>query len=675
MSRSSLLSGARRDALSVRPPRRTRWFALACEPLESRQLLSISSFPAAVASGEAAQPVTVQPNLSFSPSGSPGSPPGLSPGQVRTAYGVNQVAFKGNVVGNGSGQTIAIVDAFFDPNIQSDLATFDAQYGLAAPPSFTQFVESGLRTENSGWALETALDVEWAHAIAPAAKIVLVEAFPDLGDLFSGVSFAASLPRVSVESLSWGAGEFSGETSFDGVFATPPGHNGVTFVAASGDSAVVEYPSASPNVLSVGGTTLNVTSTGTYVSETAWSGSGGGLSAVEPGQPSQSAALQASGLPTTARATPDVAWDANPNTGVSVFDSVGGLGFVAVGGTSVGAPSWSGLIAIADQGLALAGKGSLFNAQADLYKLPSSDFHDITSGSTAFRGAGPGYDLVTGLGSPRADLLIPALVAANGGSSVVTTTTTVQPAVSISASPHGITSITAPSPAGGSGSGSTSTTGSSSSAGSTIAIAPLTPAVAAGSGAPAPIVVAVVPPAPIVNLGPSTAAATTQAILAVAANAERPTTPAIFSQGAADEPGVRGSQRPVGLPSQEPVRIDVVEPFRPAAPEAEGQPALPPSAEPARSSPAASAPDIETLLDLSIADLFPEAPTGPSRPVDQREEIPPSRGLSTLFGAAVLVASGYHLAQRSSDHFPGWWIPGRPEPERSGRRRFGGSSR
>src|SRR5271157_4227245 len=100
MSKFSLLSGARRGALSVRPPRRSRRFALACEPLETRQLLSISAFPAAIASGEAAPPVTVQPSLSFPPLSSPGSPTGLSPSQVTTAYGVNQIAFKGNVVGN-----------------------------------------------------------------------------------------------------------------------------------------------------------------------------------------------------------------------------------------------------------------------------------------------------------------------------------------------------------------------------------------------------------------------------------------------------------------------------------------------------------------------------------------------------------------------------------------------
>ena len=337
MSNFSLLPGAPRGARSVRPPRRSRRSALACESLETRQLLSITVFPPAIASGEAAPPVTVQPSVSFTPLSSSGSPTGLSPSQIRTAYGVNQIAFQGNVVGNGSGQTIAIVDAYFDPNIQSDLAKFDSQFGLAAPPSFTQDVESGLRLENSSWALETALDVEWAHAIAPAAQIVLVEAFPDLTDLLSGVSFAATLPGVSVESLSWGANEFSGEASFDSVFTTPSGHSGITFVASSGDSAVVEYPSASPNVLSVGGTTLNATSNGAYVSETAWSDSGGGLSAFEPGQSFQTAALGASGLPTAAWATPDVAWDANPSTGVSVFDSVGGVGWVQVGGTSVGA--------------------------------------------------------------------------------------------------------------------------------------------------------------------------------------------------------------------------------------------------------------------------------------------------------------------------------------------------
>jgi len=183
-------------------------------------------------------------------------------------------------------------------------------------------------------------------------------------------------------------------------------------------------------------------------------------------------------------------------------------------------------------------------------------------------------------------------VAANGGSSVVTTTTTVHPAVSILASPHDVTNVAAPSPASGNGigSGSTSTTISSSSAGSTASIAALPPAVLAGSNAPAPVVATVVPSAPIVNLGPSTAPVAMQAILAVVANDEGPATPIDFGQSAAAELGVRGSQQQLGVPSQEVVPTVVVEPFQPAAPEGEGQPALPPSAAPTRSLPASSRP-------------------------------------------------------------------------------------
>jgi subtilase family serine protease len=671
MNRFNISSAARPRGRSIRPPRRTRRLALDCEPLQTRQLLSISVFPAAISSAGAAQPAEVEPNISLAPLASSASPTGLSPSQIKTAYGVNQIEFDGNVVGNGAGQTIAIVDAFFDPNIQSDLATFDAQYGLAAPPSFTQFVESGLRTDNSSWALETALDVEWAHAIAPAASIDLVEAQPDLTDLLSAVSFASSLRGVSVVSMSWGAGEFSGETSLDSVFTTPAGHNGVTFVASSGDSAVVEYPAASPNVLAVGGTTLNVTSNGTFVSETAWSDSGGGLSAFEPGQPFQTAALEASGIKTTARATPDVAFDANPSTGVSVFDSVGGVGWVQVGGTSVGAPSWAGLIAIADQGLALAGKNSLANAQEDLYQLPSSDFHDITSGSTPLHSAAPGFDLVTGLGSPKANLLIPALVAATGGSSVVTTTTTAHPAVSITASPRDVTTITAPSPAGGGG--NTTTTTSSSSAGSNASIAPLSPVASPASIAIAPIVVTAVSPAPTVNLGPSTSPLTTQASLAVVPNQTLPATPTDRGQSPAADPGVQGQEQLEVL--SQAARTDHVEPSQPAAPEVEGQPAPPPSAAQTSSLPAFSAPDFETLVDLSVADLFPTALAGSPRSGDEPEEIRPSLGLSTIFGAAVVAAGGYHLALRPSDPFRRRGIPDRTEADGSLRRRFADPAR
>ena len=196
-----------------------------------------------------------------------------------------------------------------------------------------------------------------AHAIAPGANIVVVEAQPDLNDLVSANRFASQLPGVSVVSMSWGSGEFAGESAYDGAFTTPAGHAGVTFVASSGDSGTTEYPSASPNVLSVGGTTLSVTSTGAIVSETGWSGSGTGYSTYE-----SAPSWQTTGLNSSARTTPDVAWDANPSTGVSVYDSVPYYGqsggWFTVGGTSVGAPSWAGLIAIADQGLARQGVGS-----------------------------------------------------------------------------------------------------------------------------------------------------------------------------------------------------------------------------------------------------------------------------------------------------------------------------
>ena len=686
MSTWSRSHGAHRGARSLRRSRRIRWFALVWEPLETRQLLATAVFPAAIASGEGTQPATIQPSLSLTPLMSSGSPTGLSPAQLATAYGVNQIAFKGNVVGNGSGQTIAIIDAYYDPSIQSDLSKFDSQYGLAAPPSFTQYVESGLRYDNAGWALETALDVEWAHAIAPAANIVLVEAYPDLSDLFSAVSFASSLSGVSVVSMSWGAGEFSGESSYDSVLTTPLGHTGITFVAASGDSATVEYPSSSPNVLAVGGTTLNLNSNGTYGSETGWSDSGGGYSADEPGQSWQTAALQASGLSTTARTTPDVAWDANPSTGVAVYSSVGRYGWVEVGGTSVGAPSWAGLIAIADQGLALAHQGTLSNAQTSLYKLPSADFNDITSGSTPYHSAGPGYDLVTGLGSPKANLLVPALVAANGGSSALIATPNQHSSISISLSPSDIVVIiTAPPtfPTGGSGSGSgsggssgsgsggTSSTGSSSS--SSTAIAPLTPVILAGSNNRSPIIVIVVPQPLVVPLGPSSAPVTTQAILSVVTNEEQPTIATHFGQPATNQPDDSNLVQPVARPATWPTTIDVIEPFQPVAPEVPeaGQPAAPQRAARSRAVPDLSGQGLKAVLDLSVADLFGGSLADSWQEADRPAEVRLSCGLSTIFGAAALAAGGYHLVLRPSDRFRGRWIPGRTQADRFGRRPFG----
>src|SRR5258708_4903787 len=137
------------------------------------------------------------------------TPAALTPAQITSAYGVNLISF-GGVKGDGNGQTIAIIDAYDAPNITSDLAKFDSTYGLPAPPSFTKAYPTGVKpTANYGWANETTLDVEWAHAIAPGAKIVLVEArSANTSDLYNAVDYAPHLPGVSVDSMSCGGAEW-----------------------------------------------------------------------------------------------------------------------------------------------------------------------------------------------------------------------------------------------------------------------------------------------------------------------------------------------------------------------------------------------------------------------------------------------------------------------------------
>ncbi len=377
--------------------------------------------------------------------GSP-TPVGYTPDQIRTAYDINNVSF-GTVTGDGAGQTIAIVDAYDDPAFvdstapgfsTSDLAMFDQQFNLPNPASFTKYNENGQTTNlpgtdpagagnlNGNWEMEEALDIEWAHAIAPAASIDLVEASNDTNntDIFTAVKTAASLPGVSVVSMSWGIDEYNGEQAIDSSFTTPTGHQGVTFIAASGDQGSPGYyPAYSPNVLAAGGVTLNLNANNTIQGETAWSGSGGGTSQFEP-EPAYQEGVQSTGK----RTIPDVAWDADPNTGVAMYDSYddtdGSGPWVEIGGTSVAAPSWSGLIAIANQGRAIENVGSLDGPSETLpaiYDAPSTDFTDITKGSNGAFSAGPGYDELTGRGTPIADKLIPELVAFGAASQLVVT--------------------------------------------------------------------------------------------------------------------------------------------------------------------------------------------------------------------------------------------------------------
>ena len=319
---------------------------------------------------------------------------GYSPGQLATAYGVAALGCGSTC---GAGQTIAIVDAYDAPTIDADLAAFDAQFGLPCDNCLQKLLPQGQPKADASWALEATLDVEWAHAIAPGARIILVEAATaSLTNLFSAVD-AAVASGASVVSMSWGStGEFLGETLYDSHFAA----KGVTFVASSGDSGPgVIYPAASPNVTAVGGTNLPLDAAGSLTGpETTWSGSGGGVSAYEAAPAFQSS------LGLTGRAVPDVAYDADPSTGVAVYDATaysGQTGWFVVGGTSAGAPQWAALAAIANSRRA-APLGSM---NAALYGLPDAAFRDIVSPAPA----APGFDTATGRGSPRADVLVPLL--------------------------------------------------------------------------------------------------------------------------------------------------------------------------------------------------------------------------------------------------------------------------
>ncbi|MGD0463955.1 MAG: S53 family peptidase [Tepidisphaeraceae bacterium] len=353
------------------------------EPLEPRRLLSVSYTPA----------------------------------QIQAAYGFNQITFdNGTVPGNGAGQTIALIEVDNDATINTDLSNFDSAFNLPNPGSswsFTVVGQKGGAPPSTPASLdesaETALDVEWAHAIAPAANILVVEANSSFdSDLFPAIYYARAVPGVSVISMSYSRAELPGDIDTNGNYTTPAQHTGITYVAASGDSGSVSYPSSSPNVVGVGGTSLTLAPNNTYASETAWSGSGGGYSSVES-EPAYQYAVQSTGQ----RSTPDVAYDADPNTGLDFYFQ-GSSQLYRVGGTSAGAPQWAALFAIADQGRALNGLDTLDSSTDTLpmlyalydTSLYNSAFHDITTGGNSSYSATTGYDPVTGLGSPQANVLV-----------------------------------------------------------------------------------------------------------------------------------------------------------------------------------------------------------------------------------------------------------------------------
>jgi subtilase family serine protease len=349
----------------------------------------------------------------------PNNPSGTLPGLFRSAYGFNRIP------NQGAGQTIALVDAFDDPNIASDLA-FYANYFHYGPCHF-QKVIVGSPLQGQGWDLEESLDVQQACALAPAANIVLVEANSNsFSDLLTAVQVAYTQYHATVVSMSWGGGEFSGEQQSDSYFCNITNEDGnpVTFVAATGDGGHgTIYPSVSPCVIAAGGTVLGLASSATppspkqinYGSEAAWRDGGGGVSS-EEAQPSwQNPAC--STWSTTFRCVPDIASDA---VNIPVYDTYSYSGWVSVEGTSISTPDWGSFFTLVNSGRVAASLPTLSQAAQDMYTIYysgnySTDFHDIITGNNGSCGsqcnAGPGYDLATGIGSYKAYTLYPAMIA------------------------------------------------------------------------------------------------------------------------------------------------------------------------------------------------------------------------------------------------------------------------
>ncbi|HEX4685168.1 MAG TPA: S53 family peptidase [Nocardioides sp.] len=380
-----------------------------------------------------------------------------SPAEIQTAYGVAPLLATGR---DGTGRTIVIIDAYQNPYIADDLTTFDESFELAAPPSFTNVVMPGTpkfdkRDPNQvSWAEESTLDVEWAHAIAPGARIVLVSAkSSEDTDILSATQLAVDQNLGDVISQSFGENDTCVDPqllSQQHAMFQQAVAEGITPIASSGDSGAAQFncgataatlaassPASDTLVTGVGGTTLDADNTGSYVGETAWTEplfgcnppavdagdincSGGGLSATVARPSFQNGLVKGSG-----RGVPDVAYNAGVNGGVLTVCSVCNKGkpaFFLFGGTSAGTPQWSAITAIGDQ---IAGHrlGSLNPA---LYGVAgaaqrSGALHDITTGNNDVveldgfgYSAGRSWDPVTGLGTPNAAKLLPMLIGAAG---------------------------------------------------------------------------------------------------------------------------------------------------------------------------------------------------------------------------------------------------------------------
>ncbi len=325
--------------------------------------------------------------------------------QFRTAY---------NLLSATGSKLVAIVDAYDQPNIFSDVNKYSSTTGIAlmnngnattsacsiasGTACFKKVNQNGgtpFPAGNQGWGHEISLDVEVVHAVCPTCNVLLVEANSNsFSDLNAAISRAITL-GAKIVSNSWSSREFSGETSLDSVFSSNPT---VAFMFSSGDAGYgTGYPAASKYVVSVGGTSLNISTSNAWVSETTWSGTGSGCSAYES-KPSWQHDSDCS-----KRMENDIAADANPNTGAAVYDTYmsDGGGWMTFGGTSLSAPIIAAVYA-------LTGQSSFTNAASIPYTR-TSFLHDISIGSNGsscgkskyFCTAGTGYDGPTGLGTPN----------------------------------------------------------------------------------------------------------------------------------------------------------------------------------------------------------------------------------------------------------------------------------
>ncbi|MEU8923548.1 protease pro-enzyme activation domain-containing protein [Kitasatospora sp. NPDC048545] len=371
----------------------------------------------AVRKNRLATPNAITPNAATA------SPSGMSPAQYTGAYNLNKTG------ADGTGTTVALWE--FDGYKSSNLTTYDSQFGLTGPAVSTVSVDGANYDSAPGQGQgEVELDSEIVRGAAPKATQLVYEApNSDQGEIDMANKIVAD-NRVSVISISWGSCEpdttASSMTAVDNAFKQAAAQ-GISIFSASGDDGsrdctrstsgssvkAVDFPASSPHQTGVGGTNLKVGSGNTYSSESAWSTAGGGVSTVFA-KPSWQTGTGVSG---TMRTVPDVASNADPASGFSIYTAGG---WQVYGGTSAAAPLWSGYAAQFNQKAKAAGQPVLGEASPRLYTVANSSssgsvFHDVTTGANQDFSAKAGYDQVTGWGSPVADALTTALLGGGGG--------------------------------------------------------------------------------------------------------------------------------------------------------------------------------------------------------------------------------------------------------------------